>query len=87
MTRSRRSTRATRPAASAAPAATLHDAAAVVRITDAAVRAITTTAAEYGLDGAPWDPDVLHREVSRIVATALRHTPGWWADRTGEGSC
>jgi hypothetical protein len=71
---------------SAAPAATLSDAATVVRITDAGVKAIVAAAAERGLDGAPWDPDALHKQIAKIVAHALRRSEWWWADRTSEES-
>lgn len=87
MTRSRRSRRAALPEpAPRAPAATFQDASAVVRITEAGVKAIVAAAAEHGLDGAPWDPDVLHPEVAKIVAHALRRSEAWWAGRAGEGS-
>jgi hypothetical protein len=66
------------------PPATLDDAVAVVEITDAAVSAIIATAASRGLDGAPWDPDVLHPQIAEIVARALRRTPEWW-ERRAEG--
>jgi hypothetical protein len=76
MTRSRRSPRA-------APAATLDDAIVVTKVTEAAVRAIRETAAEYGLGDSPsWDSDVLHPEVMKIVAHALRRSEWWWAGRT-----
>jgi hypothetical protein len=87
MTRSRRPPRAAPsafPAAPAAPVATFHDAAAVVQITDAGVKAIVTAAVEHGLAGEPWDPDVLHPEIMKIVAHALRRSEHWWADRTSE---
>jgi len=88
MTRSRRGRDAppAPPATQTAPAATLSDAAVVVRITDAGVKAIVAAAAERGLDGAPWDPDALHKQIAKIVGHALRRSEWWWADRTSEGS-
>jgi hypothetical protein len=84
MSRSRRPRRAAPPVTQEPPAATVHDATAVVQITDAGVKAIVATAAEYGLDGAPWDPDVLHKQIMPIVARALRQSTDWWADRRPE---
>jgi hypothetical protein len=64
-----------------APAATIQDASVVVQLADAGVRAIVAAAAEYGLDGEPWDPDILHAQVMPIVAMALRRSTEWWARR------
>jgi hypothetical protein len=65
-----------------APPATLSDAIVVTKLTESAVRAIRETAAEYGLDGPSWDADVLHPEVMKVVASAMRRSTEWWAGRT-----
>jgi hypothetical protein len=82
MTRARRASRSPSSLPAAAPA-TLDDAAAIVRITDAGVKAIIAAAAEHGLDGPPWDPDVLHERIMQVVAHSLRQSTEWWAGRTG----
>lgn len=86
MTRSRRrAEQAKAPDAAGAPPATWRDGKVVVEIANAGVEAIIAAAAQHGLEGGQWHPDVLYRPIAEIVARALRATPGWWVGRTPEG--